>query len=61
MVGDRETTHLFSPTLHVSCLIVVYFRQKPIEHEKAMNNKLERQTEYKRTETATKRHMHTMK
>jgi len=42
-------------------IIEVYFRQKPTEHKKAMNNKTERQTEYKRTETATKRHMHTMK
>jgi len=42
-------------------IIMVYFRQQPIEHKIAMNNKTERQTEYKRTETATKRHMHTMK
>jgi len=38
-----------------------YFRQKPVEHKKAMNNKTERQTRYQRTETATKKHMHTMK
>jgi len=40
---------------------MVYFRQKPIEHRKAMNNKTERWTEYKRTEIAIKRHMHAMK
>jgi len=45
----------------ISLIIMVYFRQKPVEHKKAMNNRTERQTEYKRTETATKRHMHIMK
>jgi len=42
-------------------IITVYFRQKPTEHKKAMNNKTERQTEYRQTETATERHMHTVK
>jgi len=61
-VGLRHTfTHVaLTLTVHVSLIIIiiimVYFRQKPIEHNKAMNNKTERQTEYKRTETATERH-----
>jgi len=35
-------------------IIMVYFRQKATEHKKAIKNKTERQTEYRRTETATK-------
>jgi len=37
------------------------FQTKAHRTYTAMNNKTDRQTEYKRTETATKRQMHTMK
>jgi len=46
-------TRLGKYTLVAIIIIMIYFRQKPIEHKKAMNNKTERQTEYQRIETAT--------
>jgi len=62
---DRYVTEITviscSVIIIIIIIIMIYFRQKPIENKKAMNNKTERQTEYKRTETATKRHMYTMK